>query len=184
MGSKENEVDANEKETASQPFFEKKNITKTKDKPSRKKDSSKSVISPPWKKKNKGKPSTMSSDNIFPVGNDECDDNIFPGIGSSESRPVKSPMADASGGFQSQTQTFTGERGGAAEDAELLAELRAISSKSSSADRFGSSEDDELDTNEKETASQPSLEKKNITKTKDKPSRKKDSSKSVISPPW
>lgn len=38
--------------------------------------------------------------------------------------------------------TFTGERGGAAEDEELLAELRKISSKSSAADRFVQDEQD------------------------------------------
>ena len=56
---------------------------------------------------------------------------------------VASPPAPAQNG-EPQTfgikdpkpSTFTGDRGGAAEDAELLAELRAISAKSSSASRF------------------------------------------------
>jgi hypothetical protein len=38
--------------------------------------------------------------------------------------------------------TFTGERGGAAEDEELLAELRAISSKAGSSSRFAQDRDD------------------------------------------
>ena len=38
-------------------------------------------------------------------------------------------------------QTFQGDRGGAAEDAELLAELRAVSSKSAGSDRFGDGDD-------------------------------------------
>ena len=50
------------------------------------------------------------------------------------------------GGFQKPTSalpnTFQGERGGAAEDDDLLAELRAISAKSSSADRFANQDDD------------------------------------------
>ena len=45
-----------------------------------------------------------------------------------------------SGGFQrppTSSSTYTGDRGGSAEDEELLAELRAISMKSSSSSRFG-----------------------------------------------
>merc|ERR1712032_791395 len=46
-------------------------------------------------------------------------------------------------GFESNLpNTFQGDRGGAAEDADLLAELRAISNKSSS-NRFAAGEDDE-----------------------------------------
>jgi len=44
---------------------------------------------------------------------------------------------DEGGGFNT-LQSFTGERGGSAEDAELLALLRGVSSKSSSNGRFGS----------------------------------------------
>ena len=39
--------------------------------------------------------------------------------------------------------TFTGERGGEANDADLLAELRAISMKNASADRFADDDDDD-----------------------------------------
>ena len=49
---------------------------------------------------------------------------------------------DGGGGFtSSQPKTFTGDRGGAAEDEELLRELRAISMKSGSGNRFGDYED-------------------------------------------
>ena len=72
------------------------------------------------------------------VGNDsnECDCNIFPGTGSSELIPVGRPMDDVLVGFKSQPQTCTLECGVVDEDAELLAELKAISPKRSSADRF------------------------------------------------
>jgi cytoskeleton-associated protein 5 len=46
-------------------------------------------------------------------------------------------------GIQSNfPKTFVGDRGGAAEDADLLAELRAISNKSSSSNRFDGDNDD------------------------------------------
>ena len=49
---------------------------------------------------------------------------------------------DGGGGFtSSQPKTFTGDRGGTAEDEELLRELRAISMKSGSGNRFGDYED-------------------------------------------
>merc|ERR1712238_577993 len=50
------------------------------------------------------------------------------------------PVTDKGVGLQSVLpKTFKGDRGGLAEDADLLAELRAISSKSTG-DRFGSKE--------------------------------------------
>ena len=52
----------------------------------------------------------------------------------------------------SKKSTFTGDRGGAAEDAELLAELRAISAKSSSASRFA---DESNDNGAEESATEP-----------------------------
>lgn len=52
-----------------------------------------------------------------------------------------------SGNFK-QESTFSGERGGAAEDEELLALLRGVSAKSSGADRFG-------DDNESSTPNEP-----------------------------
>ena len=57
---------------------------------------------------------------------------------------VASPAKNsATGGIKSSLpNTFTGDRGGAAEDEELLAELRAISDKSASAGRFQSDEDE------------------------------------------
>ena len=50
------------------------------------------------------------------------------------------------GGFQRppSTNTYTGDRGGIAEDEQLLAELRAISMKSSSSSRFAGDDDNEV----------------------------------------
>jgi len=72
------------------------------------------------------------------VGNDsnECDCNIFPGTGSSELIPVGRPMDDVLVGFKAQPQTFPDEFGVVDENAEFLAELRIISPKRSSADKF------------------------------------------------
>ena len=81
----------------------------------------------------------MSCNNILSLGNDdskELDCNIFPGTGSSESIPVGRRMDDVLVGFKSQPRTFPDEFGVIDEDAELLAELRIISPKRSSADRF------------------------------------------------
>ena len=79
--------------------------------------------------------------------------------------------------------TFQGERGGNAEDADLLAELRAISQKSST-DRFASSGDADTDP-------VASSEDNNVIKeqsdTSEKPWKKKKSSTTAPSsqlPPW
>ena len=61
----------------------------------------------------------------------ELDCNIFPGTGSSESIPVGRPMDDVLVWFKSQPKTFIDDFGVVGENAELLAELRAISPKSS-----------------------------------------------------
>ena len=66
----------------------------------------------------------------------EFDCNIFPGIGSSELIPVGRPMDDVLVGFKSQPQKFPDEFGVVDEDAEFLLELRIISPKRNSADRF------------------------------------------------
>ena len=66
----------------------------------------------------------------------ECGCDIFPGTGSSESIPVGRRMHDVLVGFKSQPQKFPDEFGVVDEDAELLLELRIISPKRNSADRF------------------------------------------------
>ncbi len=58
------------------------------------------------------------------------------------------------GGFATNN-TFQGERGGAAEDAALLAELRAISLQSSSSNRFGDDNDNESNNNIEKAKSIP-----------------------------
>ena len=77
----------------------------------------------------------MSCDNILSLGNDdskELDCNIFTGTGNSESIPVGRRMDDVLVWFNSQPRKFTDEFGVVGENAEFLAELRAISPKSSS----------------------------------------------------
>lgn len=92
----------------------------------------KSPLLPPWKrgKKNSAESPAVDADIVVAA--------LPPPAQQAESvDTAPQPM-----GFKSSLpSTFQGERGGSAEDAELLAELRAISQKSSSADRFASSED-------------------------------------------
>jgi hypothetical protein len=58
--------------------------------------------------------------------------------------PIEASIMGGGGNnFKQQTSTFQGERGGAAQDEELLAELRAISAKSSSTNRFADEEQGE-----------------------------------------
>ncbi len=58
-------------------------------------------------------------------------------------KPTPAPQPTDFGGFaeKSQSKTFKGDHGGAAEDDDLLAELRAISMKNSSGGRFGGDDD-------------------------------------------
>ena len=64
----------------------------------------------------------MSWENIIliVIDSNECDCNIFPGTGSSESIPVGRPMDDVLVWFKSQPQTLTREFGVVDEDAEIL----------------------------------------------------------------
>ena len=65
-------------------------------------------------------------------------------------------MDDVLLGFKSQVQTYICECGVVDTDAELLVELRAISPKREVVlISFGSSKDDEVDTNENERESLP-----------------------------
>ena len=87
-------------------------------------------------------------------------------------------------GFKSH-QTYKGERGGVAEDADLLAELRAISSKSKSTDRFSNSSND-LGS---ETKNDDNIDNNKGMETKEIPPWKKGRGVSKIRkqkelPPW
>lgn len=97
-------------------------FTKTKPLPSKPKVPSRSTAVPPWKRK--GDKQIAASALVMDV-------HPLPAPDSSQPPP---PM----GGFQKSKlpNTFKGERGGAAEDEDLLAELRAISAGAGSADRF------------------------------------------------
>ena len=124
---------------------------------------------PPWKRKNSNaKPKSQPSD----------DDNI---VVAAPPRPAPAPTpVPESGGFKKSDlpQTFQGDRGGTAEDEELLAELRAISSKSSSADRFA--EDDDADAMELQT--EPVME--NPVPPKPKTKKPVAPSEEAELPPW
>ena len=74
-------------------------------------------------------------------GGEPAEEDFFPNMPSAEALQGGT-ASDETGGLKSDLpSTFSGDRGGAAEDADLLAELRAISNKSS-AGRFAGSEDD------------------------------------------
>lgn len=82
------------------------------------------------------------------------EDNIDGGVQMTDEKPVplnepppkretpasKSVLYGGGGNFK-QESNFSGDRGGAAEDAELLALLRGVSAKSASADRFAGEEE-------------------------------------------
>ena len=71
-------------------------------------------------------------------------------------------------GFQtSQPKTFTGDRGGSAHDDDLLAELRAISAKSGSANRFKEDEVDSATGAEDNVISPPSAAPSSSTQSND-----------------
>jgi len=61
------------------------------------------------------------------------------------SSELQNPPPSAFGIKSDMPSTFSGERGGAAEDAELLALLRGVSTQSSSASRFGNGDDAQPD---------------------------------------
>lgn len=99
---------------------------------------------PPWKQKNR---TVKKPSNPF---DDDEDNDIKDETNEPKSSPAKSPRASPAkaspskfGGFEKGPSTFTGERGGAAEDEDLLAELRAISMGNSSSNRFGGDDDED-----------------------------------------
>ena len=99
---------------------------------------------PPWKRKSSSsaKKTESTSDNIESLDNNSNKAEV-------QSEPTKEEVSmspPAFGGFNNTsklTNTFKGERGGVADDEDLLAELRAISMKNKSADRFGNDDEDD-----------------------------------------
>ena len=92
---------------------------------------------PPWKRKGR-KPKSLKVDPIDNVEIKVPDTNVeMTSLPKPKQLPEPALMPSSVDGFQtSQPKTFTGDRGGSAEDDELLAELRAISAKSGSSNRF------------------------------------------------
>merc|ERR1712151_932669 len=126
-----------------------------------KNNESKSNEVPPWKRVKKGKKDTRQQRELPPWKKGkkvENEDHLIPEpeLSTNTDVPTTTPNTDttdfssitafesssasvskmSTDGFKSDLpKTFKGDRGGTAEDADLLAELRAISSKTSS-DRF------------------------------------------------
>jgi cytoskeleton-associated protein 5 len=96
---------------------------------------------------------------------------------------ASNPIGEHTFGIKdSKPATFTGDRGGAAEDAELLAELRAISAKSSSASRFADeSNHDVCEANKTEDVVAPTP-KKNARENLSGTSKSKPVASEL--PPW
>ena len=84
-------------------------------------------------------------------------------------------------GFQSSSSNFSGERGGAAEDADLLAELRAISNKNKSTDRFAGGADDYAPKTQTQTQTHSPIKSKTSSPKKTLSSSKKTERSP---PPW
>jgi cytoskeleton-associated protein 5 len=112
---------------------------------------------------------------------------------SPEPEPALSELTDTappSLGIKSALpSTFKGDRGGVAEDEELLAELRAISAKSSSADRFAeSTSDNGGEVNTRAGSGDVVTSKKGATerssRPRSSPAAAKSKSESSELPPW
>ena len=86
---------------------------------------------PPWKRKAKGQHGAGAKSGASNAGDGA----------KVVALDAPSPGQDEEGGFKASS-TFKGERGGSAEDAELLALLRGVSLKSSGSDRFGADDSD------------------------------------------
>lgn len=103
---------------------------------------------PPWKRKQQVASSASSTvDDVVvqvaapkPALPVETEPALVEESSMEEAPPPPEVVMGGASNFK-QESTFSGERGGAAEDAELLALLRGVSAKSSSADRFADEED-------------------------------------------
>jgi cytoskeleton-associated protein 5 len=128
---------------------------------------------PPWKRRGAAKV-TSTTDDVVVVAAPKVKN---PAPLEDTSAKNSSLRTESSGyGFKSEFQsTFQGERGGSAEDAELLALLRGVSAKSSGADRFADSSDDAPHVGQSHgTAAPPPVSAKSETPVK----------KSDNLPPW
>ena len=106
---------------------------------------------PPWKRKSKPPAQNTDSGTL---------DNVEVKSPPTKAETVEPVVEERMGGFDapSDPKTFKGEFGGAAEDADLLAELRAISMQSS-AGRFAGGNDDENDMKGETVVDTPSSSK-------------------------
>lgn len=165
----------------------KKDITERTKSPSPRQQKTKrdSNALPPWKR---GKKKTAAAEVDVVVA--------APPAPALEPQPSKSEVVSESapqsfGIKSSMPSTFQGDRGGAAEDAELLAELRAISQKSSSADRFA---DESNDNGGNTSTSEPTkdtvaalssqLASEKVSRAPPSPEASRAKSKSAVLPPW
>lgn len=88
---------------------------------------------PPWKQGNKAAARAPPSDDVVVVAAPQTTTTL---VESTPARPPEETLVVGGKGNFKRESTFSGERGGAAEDEELLALLRGVSATSSSADRF------------------------------------------------
>ena len=99
----------------------------------------------------------------------KSEEEAIPSVSAEEKPPLQlstEAIMGGGGNFQ-QFSTFQGERGGTAEDEELLAELRAISAKSSSTDRFANDDDGEVPAPSKSASVEPTKNATSALKQED-----------------
>ena len=94
---------------------------------------------PPWKRGGQKQPETPSSDVDVEI--------VAPPSPPTVPTPDSPPISNNGGGFQKPKSSFQGDRGGDAEDKDLLAELMAISQKSGAVNRFADEEEEDQDNN-------------------------------------
>lgn len=108
----------------------------------RTKTSERPRLLPPWKRGKLKQPEEASGETIAVASNDQSERNTTsPG----EVDPSLNAIGTGMSVKSALPSTFKGDRGGPAEDAELLAELRAISAKSGSLNRFSDDSTDAAD---------------------------------------
>ena len=126
---------------------------------------------PPWKRKKEKTPPVPETNTVDVV--------LASPVKQTESKAEPTVNAPVGGIKSNLPFTFKGDRGGSAEDEDLLAELRAISSKSSSADRFASNDDGDAARVADEQVENVDPVSQAIPETASKPARKKPEV-----PPW
>ena len=128
---------------------------------------------PPWKRaKAKGGLANSNDSDVLVAAKPKP-------VAKTESQPLsKEGIMGGAGNFE-QKSTFQGERGGDAHDEELLALLRGVSAKSSSADRFSGGDDDNNDAVVEEPAAKSAPAAELEVREEKKETNKNDSL-----PPW